>query len=199
MSRSKRSERAKRRVLRLVSGEERETGSPYPKCSLWLRTVARCIDLCIAAGIYNVTGAAGAVMALLFLLMADGLLPGQSLGKRIAGIKVVHLPTRQAARFRESMLRNAPFGLVVLFGMMPPPLGQVAFIAGTVFIGTVEAYRAVRDPLGIRLGDIWAETQVIDGKVVAGMGELTDAADGARAPTRVMRANGEGREQCESR
>ncbi len=189
MSRGKnKSERARRASLRLVS--EQETGSPYPKCSLLLRAVARLVDLCVAAGIYNMTGAAGSAMALLFLLLADGMFAGQSPGKRIAGVKVVHLPTRAACRFRESMLRNAPFGLVVLFGMMPSPLGQVALLAGAAVIGSVEAYRALRDPLGWRLGDIWAQTQVIDGKVVAGMGELTDSPEGARAPGRVMLASG---------
>ncbi len=197
MSRGSKERARARRALRLVSEAETETGSPYPKCSLLLRGVAKAVDLCVAAGIYNVTGAAGTVMALLFLLLADGMFAGQSPGKRLAGVKVVHLPTRAASRFRESMLRNAPFGLVVLFGMMPPPLGQVAFLAGTVVIGGVEAYRAVRDPLGWRLGDIWAQTQVIDGKVVAGSGELTDSPEGARAPGRVMLASGG--DKCVSR
>jgi hypothetical protein len=35
-------------------------------------------------------------------------------------------------------------------------------------IGSVEVWGALRDPLGQRRGDWWAQTQVVDGKVVAG-------------------------------
>ena len=37
-----------------------------------------------------------------------GCFQGQSLGKRLFGVKVIHLPTRSAARYRDSVLRNAP-------------------------------------------------------------------------------------------
>lgn len=150
--------------LRLVRPAE---GSPFPKASLLLRGLARVIDLGVAYGLYRVTGPAGVVIALLYLLFADGMLQGQSVGKRIAGVKVIHLPSRAPARYRESVLRNAPFGLVVLLGMMPD-LGPAAFLAGALGIGGVEAWKVLKEPLGIRLGDAWADTQVIDGKVVAG-------------------------------
>ena len=121
-------------------------------------------------------------MAVLFLLLADGMLQGQSLGKRLFGVKVMHLPTRSAARHRDSTLRNAPLALIVLLGMMPAPLGAGAFAAGLLVIGGVEALRVVRDPLGLRLGDTWAQTQVVDGKVVAG---ATVAARSPVTPERV--------------
>lgn len=169
------------RRLRVVGAEE---GSPYPKASLALRFGARAIDLAVAFGLYRVTGPAGVVIALLYLLFADGMLQGQSVGKKILGVKVIHLPTRAPARYRESFLRNSPFGLVVLLGMMPD-LGDKAFLAGAVVIGGVEAWKALREALGLRLGDVWAQTQVIDGKVVAGQGVLRTT-DAARAPGRVM-------------
>jgi uncharacterized RDD family membrane protein YckC len=196
----------RRGSLRVVTRDSAEVGSPYPNASLLLRGLARLIDVIIAAGLYTVAGSAGATIALLFLLFSDGLLQGQSAGKRIMGVKVVYLPTRTDSRFRDSVLRNGPFGLVVLFGMMPSPLGGVAFFAGAVLIGGVEAYRAIRDPLGLRLGDIWAQTQVVDGKVVAGSPVLSEGAEGARAPSRVMldawgdqNVAPRGRTQCESR
>jgi hypothetical protein len=167
---------APRHGLRVVRGEE---GSPYPKASLLLRGGARVIDIAIAYGLYRVTGPAGFVIALLYVLFADGWLNGQSVGKKLLGVKVIYLPTRAAARHRDSVLRNAPFGLVLLLGMMPD-LGHEAFIAGVLVIGGVAAIKVYRDPLGIRLGDIWAQTQVIDGKVVAGSGIL-----GQTEPSRV--------------
>lgn len=173
--------------LRVVDGTE--PGSPYPKASLLLRTGARLVDLCVAWGFYVLGGDAGGVLALLFLLLADGMLQGQSVGKRLFGVKVMHLPTRSAARHRDSTLRNAPLALIVLLGMMPAPLGAVAMVAGAVVIGGVEAWRVLRDPLGWRLGDTWAQTQVVDGKVVAGatVAARTPVAP-ERAPGRLMSA-----------
>ncbi|HYO55799.1 MAG TPA: RDD family protein [Archangium sp.] len=170
--------------LRVVHDGDELPGSPYPKASLWMRLGARIVDVAVAWGLYVVCGAAGEVVALLFLLLADGMLQGQSVGKRIFGVKVMHLPTQSAARHRDSTLRNAPLALIVLLGMMPPPLGLVAGLAGLVVIGGVEALRVVRDPLGWRLGDTWAQTQVVDGKVVAG------ATVAARTPVTPVRVPG---------
>jgi hypothetical protein len=153
------------RPLRIVKANE---GSPFPKASLWLRLGARAFDGAVAFGMYSLATGPGPVLVMLFLLFADGMLEGQSIGKRLFGVRVVHLPTRCPARFRESALRNAPFALIVLLGMMPRPLGYVALAAGVLSIGCVEAWKVVRDPLGWRLGDIWAQTQVVDGKVVVG-------------------------------
>jgi hypothetical protein len=177
------------RVLRLVHEGEIMAGSPYPKASLLLRLGARLVDIAVAWGLWVLCGAAGSVVALLFLLLADGMLLGQSLGKRLFGVKVMHLPTRSAARHRDSALRNAPLALIVLLGMMPEGLGLVAGVAGLLVIGGLEGWRVLRDPLGWRLGDMWAQTQVVDGKVVAGatVAARTPVAH-ERAPGRLMSA-----------
>lgn len=168
---------------------EKRTGSPYPKATLWMRLGARLVDLALAYGIFLLAGERfGPVLAILYILLADGMLEGQSAGKRIFGVKVVHLPTRSAGRKRDSTLRNAPLALPVLLGMMPQ-VGFVAFLAGALVIGGVETWRVLRDPLGMRFGDIWAETQVVDGKVVAGSAAglvARDAAARERATGRVM-------------
>lgn len=157
---------ARVKTLRDVEAEKK-TGSPYPRCTLWMRLSARAFDVAAAYAIYLAGHRFGAVLAILYMLMADGILDGQSIGKRIFGIKVVHLPTLSPGRKRDSTLRNAPLALPILLGMMPE-LGQVAFFAATAVIGSVETWRVIRDPLGMRFGDIWAQTQVVDGKVVAG-------------------------------
>lgn len=147
---------------------EKKTGSPYPRCTLWMRVGARLVDVALAYGVFLLAGARfGPVLAILYILLADGIMEGQSIGKRIFGIKVVHLPTRSPGRKRDSTLRNAPLALPILLGMMPE-VGFVAFVAGAVVIGGVETWRVIRDPLGMRFGDLWADTQVVDGKVVAG-------------------------------
>jgi uncharacterized RDD family membrane protein YckC len=168
--------------LRIVRpGEEPE----FPKASMFLRTGARLIDVAIAWCLYSATGPAGIVMALLYILFADAMVNGQSLGKKLFGVKTIFLPTKSAVRHRDSVLRNAPFGLVIILFMMPD-LGFKAFIGGSLVIGGIEAFRAFRDPQGQRLGDLWAMTQVIDGKVQAGQGELvTRAPEEARATGRA--------------
>lgn len=154
--------------LRVVNGGD---DNSYPKASLLLRGGARLVDVVIAWLLFKSTGPAGIVIALMYVLFADGMLQGQSLGKKMFGVKVLYLPTRQGARHRDSVLRNAPFGLVIILSMMPD-LGLKAFLGGIVVIGGIEALKVVRDEHGLRLGDLWAQTQVIDGKVVAGQGQL---------------------------
>jgi hypothetical protein len=171
-----------RNSLRVVGEQD---GSPYPKASLFLRGGARLVDLAIAWILYVSTGPAGVVVALLYLLFGDGMLQGQSLGKKLFGVKVVYLPTRQGARHRDSVLRNSPFGLVIILGMMPE-LGLRAFIGGCIVLGALEAVKVIRDPLGLRLGDLWANTQVTDGKVVSGEGILATPQQEARATGRAM-------------
>jgi uncharacterized RDD family membrane protein YckC len=167
--------------LRVVRDQE---GSPYPKASLLLRGGARLVDILIAWVLFQSTGPAGIVIALLYLLFADGMIQGQSPGKKLFGVKVVYLPSRQGARHRDSVLRNAPFGLIIILSMMPE-LGFKAFVAGIVVIGGIEAVKCLRDPDGIRLGDIWAQTQVVDGKVVAGQPQSLPLTEPARAPARL--------------
>lgn len=185
----------RRPALRVVA--EGTEGSPFPKCSLALRVAARAVDLAIAYGLHIVGGRAGLVMAFLYLLLGDGIFTGQSVGKRLFGVKVIYLPHRMAARFRESVLRNAPLGLVVLLRMMPdeplpaaavssgPSGGLIAFVAGAVLIGGIEAWKVLTHPLGMRLGDQWADTQVVDGKDVAGSEVLVPGSSPARAPDRA--------------
>ena len=151
------------RQLRVVREGE---GSGYPKASLLLRAGARLVDVAIAWSLYLSTGPAGVVVAFLYILFADGLLQGQSPGKKIFGVKVVFVPTRSGARHRDSVLRNAPFGLIIILSMMPE-VGPRAFLAGLSVIGSIEALQCLRDREGLRLGDTWAQTQVIDGKVQA--------------------------------
>ena len=163
----------------------KRAGSPYPKATLWMRLCARAVDLVIAYGIFFAAGHRfGPVLAILYVLFADGMLEGQSPGKRIFGVKVVHLPTRSPGRKRDSTLRNAPLALPILLEMMPE-VGLVAFCAGAAVIGGVEAFRVLRDPLGMRFGDVWAETQVVDGKVVAASGVGVVSRDQTAATGRV--------------
>ena len=102
--------------------DARREGSPYPKADLTLRALARLADLTLAFAFANTVPRYGPPIAALYLLLADGLSQGQSIGKRIFGVRTMVLPpegsrsTRGApAGYRESILRNAAFGFVALF------------------------------------------------------------------------------------
>ncbi|MCL2178923.1 MAG: RDD family protein [Proteobacteria bacterium] len=151
-----------KRKLRLVREDE---NSPYPKASLWLRGGARLVDFLWAGVLIFCLENLGVILAMLYLLFADGLWGGQSPGKRIFGIRVVHIPTRRHARFRESLLRNTAWGLLLTLHSLQG-IGRVAVGVGFLLYGLLESWRIWREPLGWRKGDIWAQTQVIDGKAL---------------------------------
>jgi uncharacterized RDD family membrane protein YckC len=172
--------------------DARREGSPYPKADLWLRGLARLVDLTLAFAVANVAREAGPPLAALYLLFADGLLQGQSLGKRLFGVRAVVLPPKGAvgrarpAGYRESVLRNAPFALVGLFYGLTLVGWVLLFVVGLPLVA-FEAYMAFSDRLGIRIGDIFADTQVIDAKVLskadAAAGAGLRAASGPAAPS----------------
>ncbi len=145
--------------------DARPEGSPYPKADLSLRALARLADFTLALVLAQTSPQVGPLLAALYLLVADGLLSGQSIGKQIFGVRTVVVPRRAPAGYRESMLRNAPFALVAIFYAVPL-LWPVLFVAGVPIVA-FETYMIYTDRLGVRIGDIFADTQVVDGKVLA--------------------------------
>ena len=143
-------------------------GSPYPKLDVRARLAARLIDVAIAlVPLFFLPPPGGALCAALFLIVADALFQGQSPGKKCLGIKVVRLRTRLGAGVRCSARRNALFALSALLTGIPGHGVWIAPLVATA-IALIELIRARRHPLGQRLGDIWAGTQVIDGRDVRG-------------------------------
>ncbi len=145
--------------------DARPEGSPYAKADLTLRGLARLVDFTLAFALAQTAPPVGPILAALYLLVADGLMNGQSLGKRLFGVRVVVVPRRASAGFHESLLRNAPFALVAVFASVPP-LWPVLLVAGIPIVA-FEGWMILSDRLGIRIGDIFADTQVVDGKVMA--------------------------------
>jgi uncharacterized RDD family membrane protein YckC len=130
-----------------------------------LRALARLVDFLVALALGWYVPPVGPVAAALYMLVADSLMNGQSLGKRLFGVRAVSVVHRAPATLVDSVLRNSPFALVAVFGAAPL-LWPALFVAGVPILA-VETYRAVTHPLGLRVGDLMAETQVVDGKVLA--------------------------------
>ncbi len=72
--------------------DARPEGSPYPKADLVLRGLARVFDLLLAYALARAAGPVGPLFAFVYLLVADGLIHGQSLGKRIFGVRAMVIP-----------------------------------------------------------------------------------------------------------
>jgi len=150
--------------------DARPEGSPYPKADLTLRGLARAADFTLAWIVAQSAPQIGPLLAAFYLLVADGLMSGQSVGKKIFGVRTVVVPRRVPAGWHESLLRNAPFALVAIFYAVPF-LWPVLFVVGLPILG-FEAYMIFSDRLGIRIGDIFADTQVVDAKVLSRAGEI---------------------------
>jgi uncharacterized RDD family membrane protein YckC len=144
--------------------EPKREQSRYPKADLTLRGLARLADFTIAFGMATAAPGVGPLVGAAYLLVADGLMQGQSPGKKIFGVKAVIPRTRAPAGFQESVLRNAPFAAVTVFWAVPI-LWPIFFLVGVPVIG-YEAWRVWDEPQGLRLGDRVADTQVVDAKVL---------------------------------
>jgi len=126
--------------------------SPYAKVDLRKRFAAAAVDALVAATgiVFWWTQSSSLLLsaAAVYVVLRDALFaPGQSVGKFLLGLHVIHVRTgRRCGRWR-SMARNVIF--------VVPGLNLVALV--------LECVRIVRDPQGERLGDLLAQTQVVDG------------------------------------
>jgi len=134
------------------------------------RIIARAIDFIIVAALYEAIPRVGFFAGLAYLLIADGLFQGRSVGKKLIGLRVIiysETDTITACGFKESILRNIPFaaGFVVfgIFNMMPIIGWIFSFITVAVVV-IFESLVLLGSEKGMRLGDELAKTHVIEEK-----------------------------------
>ncbi len=130
--------------------------SPYTKADVRKRIYAALLDGFVVMSVAFAVGTTGNLaylaLATAFGLLRDGI-GGHSPGKFILGLVVINVETGKPATWGDSARRNVLFLL---------PGANIA----AVFL---EARTLLRDPQGQRLGDRFAQTQVIEG---AGAAEL---------------------------
>jgi uncharacterized RDD family membrane protein YckC len=125
--------------------------SPYPKADLGKRFVAASVDVIIVTSLLVVYQQQRSESLLLvfvagvYIVLRDA--GGRSVGKFCCGLVVINLETGRPCTRGESISRNA---LLLL-----PGANLVALF--------LEAATIVRDPQGQRLGDRFAQTQVVEG------------------------------------
>lgn len=127
------------------------------------RLIAKAIDFGFVLFIHHYFDQAFfTILMLVYLAVCDGLWNGQSLGKRIIGLRVLFLETEKSHSalfpYLQSAIRNAPFA-VIMFLSLIPILGVLFTLLGLIFIA-IEIYFIYTDEEGIRIGDIYAKTRV---------------------------------------
>ena len=151
--------------------------SPYAKADLRKRFAAAAVDgFVVLTGVifwWTLNSLLPLAAAAAYAVLRDALFaPGQSVGKFLLGLHVIHVRTHEPCTRGNSIRRN------ILF--VVPGLNIVAVV--------LESMAIVRDPQGERLGDLLAETQVVDG---FGARELVKAVQqdlrtSARTPQRAL-------------
>ena len=146
-----------------VRGVQSISAGVYPKAQILNRGIARLIDLFIVAAAGQMLVPVGFLGGLAYILIADGFSGGRSIGKRLIGLQTVLPGQREAAGFRESIIRNLPFAVAqVVFTV--PYVGWLISVAIIAF----EAILILGNEQGRRFGDEVAGTQVLDvGRLVS--------------------------------
>jgi|Deesub1362A_J573_1020465.scaffolds.fasta_scaffold19763_2 uncharacterized RDD family membrane protein YckC len=123
---------------------------------LLFRCVAKAIDIVIVAIFFEVLHWSGLLAGILYILIADGLFEGRSLGKILLKLQT----TREDGRIctvKESILRNITICLGIILWRVPV-IGWLLFF---VILG-VEFLVLLGSDSGKRIGDILAKTTVIE-------------------------------------
>jgi hypothetical protein len=148
-----------------ISGEAPIDIGVYPKAQVLNRFIAKLVDLLIVAAADKLVPPVGFLTGLAYILVADGFAGGRSVGKRLIGLQTILPRAREAAGFKESIVRNLPFGLAYLMFEIP----YVGWLVAGAML-SLEGLLIIGNDHGRRLGDEIARTQVLD----AGQLDLPD-------------------------
>jgi len=150
----------------LYVGNEEERTKEVPAGYL-ARILARFIDLVIVAAMISIIPGIGYFAGLVYILIADGLFEGMSIGKKLMGLRVVVVSegSQRSCGYRESVFRNLPFaGGYLLMGifMVIPLIGWlVSFLIWGIVLG-FETLVMIGSENRTRLGDEIAKTRVVE-------------------------------------
>lgn len=103
---------------------------------------------------------AGALLATTYMVFRDAIFNGQSVGKKLIGIKVVKLEGYQPITVRESALRNFPLA-IGFFCSIVPVIGHIVGSTVSTIVFIIEAIAISTDKDHRRLGDKLAGTIVV--------------------------------------
>ncbi|GEM_PF-413756 len=124
------------------------------------RVIAKLIDLFIVLLLSVLFYPVSILAGVAYISFADHTQHGQSVGKKFIGMAVVSLEDGNPCSWKQSVVRNLPISIPVLFAIIP--FWGWLF---TLFIGVplvlFEIYLMFRLDSGHRLGDVMADTTVM--------------------------------------
>ncbi|OGW35403.1 MAG: hypothetical protein A2X58_11545 [Nitrospirae bacterium GWC2_56_14] len=127
------------------------------KTDLTTRAVAAFIDLLILMGLTRLPDVIGFLSASGYLLVRDGLLERQSIGKKLIGLRVISSDDPEfVITYRESIIRNVPLVIAYILFLLP----YAGWILGPAVLG-IECLTALGNERGMRIGDMLARTCVV--------------------------------------
>ncbi|MDO8426081.1 MAG: RDD family protein [Deltaproteobacteria bacterium] len=146
---------------------DEEQAPALQKAPVLDRFIAKFIDLLIMGAFFAFPTAVGPLAGTAYILISDGLKGGQSLGKKAIGLKTISIPTGQPCDFKQSIIRNAVFGVLIaiyfLLGWIPY-VGKAAVFLAWAAVTAIEMILVYADESGARFGDRIAGTAVIDAR-----------------------------------
>ena len=130
----------------------------YAKAEVGTRLIAALIDA-VLQWVVGLIPIVGGLIGAAYMLLRDGLPDGQSLGKKVMKLRVVTLDGKKAD-YVASCKRNVIFAIPSIITIIPIVGWIIGGILGVV-VAVVEIVGVFNDSKGRRLGDKWANTQVI--------------------------------------
>lgn len=109
------------------------------------RVYAWLIDALLVVGIGTLFHVLGWIATTAYWLCRDGLFEGQSIGKRLMGLKVIVLPEKTRCTFKASMIRNLLWVVPVI----------------NLLMGLTGLYALFNEAVGRHWGDRLADTRVV--------------------------------------
>lgn len=144
-----------------ATAQVQEGQNEYPKVDIGTRLIAAIIDG-VLQWIVALIPFIGGIIGAAYMLLKDGLFESQSVGKKLMKLQVVELSGKKAD-YLVSAKRNAIFAIPSLIAVIP----LIGWIIGGILslvVAIVEIVTVLNDPKGRRMGDKWANTQIITEK-----------------------------------
>lgn len=124
------------------------------------RVLAKGIDFFISLLIALFLYPLGVVLAIAYLCISDFVQEGQSVGKRFIGFKVISLKDGTPCSLKQSIVRNLPFTVPLLFCIVPV-WGWIFSLFLLIPFILLELFFIFRLDSAHRLGDVMADTTVM--------------------------------------
>lgn len=136
----------------------------FIKADILERFLAKLIDFLIVGALFAFPTIVGPLAGLTYILISDGLKGGQSIGKRIIGLRVRADSDHSPCDFRKSIIRNGDLGGMLLWYMIIgwiPYVGKLLAALVWIAVTAVELLLIYTDDAGSRFGDRIAGTTVV--------------------------------------